>query len=123
VIAWKRWLKYAKARVDSAVGSADRELDRKEAELEARNAGKPWLSSDRESPTFDDVKARIEHETPPADPKGPKVQPTKPDVPPSGDPAFDLAVQQKAAAERLAGIRESLGLEGDDAKPPSRPSS
>jgi hypothetical protein len=108
---WKRWLKYAKAKVDSVVRSADDELDRKEAELDARTAGKPWLRTDRDTPDFDDVKARIEHEAP-----------TKrdPATKPSGDEAFDLAKQQRAADQRLEDIRASLDLD-PDGTPPKKP--
>ena len=67
-MTWKRWLKYGKARIDAAVRDIDKDLDRKEAELAAEQAGKPWLTSDRDTPSFDEVKARIEdraaHATP-----------------------------------------------------------
>ncbi|MEO6987111.1 MAG: hypothetical protein ABI239_00505 [Aquihabitans sp.] len=57
-----RWLKYAKARIDSAVGSGHESLDRLEAEQEAERADKPWLGSDSTAPTFDEARARIEWE-------------------------------------------------------------
>lgn len=57
-----RWLQYAKARIDSAVGSGHDELDRLEAEQEAQRADKPWLASDSTAPTFDEARARIEWE-------------------------------------------------------------
>lgn len=55
-----RWLNYAKARIDSAVGQGHRELDDLEAERERELADKPWLRSDADAPTFDEAKARIE---------------------------------------------------------------
>ena len=54
-----RWVKYAKARIDSAVGSGHEELDRLEAKREAERADKPWLGSDSAAPTFDEARARI----------------------------------------------------------------
>lgn len=54
-----RWLQYAKARIDSAVGSGHAELDRLEAQQEAERADKPWLASDGAAPTFDEARARI----------------------------------------------------------------
>jgi len=95
-VSWKRWLKYARAKVESVVRSGNRELGRREAELEARQAGKPWLTSDDDSPTFEDAKARIEHESGT-----------------SGDLAFDHAQQERAAAERLKRIRDHLGVDED----------
>ena len=100
MIAWKRWLRYAKAKLDDTVRSGNAALDRREAELEAKREGKPWLGSDRETPSYEDVKARIEHEAPAKD-----VQQ------PSGDADFDLAAQERAAAERLAEMRRSLDLD------------
>ena len=86
--------------------SANDELDRKEAELDARREGKPWLDDDSASPSYDDVKARIEHDHPAPGPT-PRSG--------SGNPDFDLAKQQQAADQRLKDIRDSLGL--DDGKP------
>ena len=106
---WKRWLRYAKAAIESKVRSAERALDRREADLEAERAGKPWLDDEAASPSYDEVQQRIEamdadgRPTPPVD---------------TGDLAFDLAEQQRAAAERLADIRESLDVD----PPPDRPS-
>ncbi len=54
-----RWLNYAKARIDSAVGSGHESLDRLEAKQEADRADKPWLASDSTAPTFDEARARI----------------------------------------------------------------
>jgi hypothetical protein len=103
--SWRRWLKYAKAKLDSTVRSANDELDRKEAELDARKEGRPWLADDKASPTFDDVKARIEHDHPAP---GPTTRTG------SGNPDFDLAKQQRAADQRLKDIRDSLGLDDDE---------
>lgn len=57
-----RWIAYAKARVTSAVGKSNEELDRLEAERDVELADKPWLASDGEAPSFDEAKARIEWE-------------------------------------------------------------
>lgn len=99
---WKRWLKYAKAKVETSVRGANETLDRKEAELDARRQGKPWLDEDDGSPSFDSVKARIEAEQPSSSPS------TRAG---SGDPSFDLAKQQKAADDRLKDIRKELDLD------------
>lgn len=58
-----RWVNYAKARIESAVGRGNDELTRLEAEREAELADKPWLRSDGEAPTLDEARARIEWET------------------------------------------------------------
>jgi hypothetical protein len=102
VVAWRRWLRYAKAKLDDTIRSGDAELDRREAELRAEQAGRPWLTDDDATPSYDEVKARIDAESPASDvPK------------PSGDPDFDLAAQERAAAERLAELRKSLDLDKD----------
>nr|MDQ3293255.1 hypothetical protein [Actinomycetota bacterium] len=75
MVAWKRWLRYAKARVDAAVRSGEKELDRREAELDAEVADKPWLTSDRDSPTFDEAKARIEDRAGRSGAAGPPLSP------------------------------------------------
>ena len=105
---WSRWLKYAKAKLDSTMRSAERELDRREAELEAEQAGKPWLRSDADTPSYEEARARIEAEA--GGSKAPQ---------PSGEEGFDLAERERAAAERLAAIRESLDLPKGD--PPPKP--
>jgi hypothetical protein len=100
---WKRWLRYAKAKLDSTLKTTEAELDRREARLEAERAGKPWLGDDRATPSYDDVKERID-----------RTAPARGDTPtPSGNEGFDLAEQERAAAERLAEMRESLGLDDD----------
>lgn len=105
---WSRWLKYAKAKLDATVRSADRELDRREAELAAEQADKPWLRGDADAPSYEEVKARIDADAGAGGPKPPR---------PSGDERFDLAERERAAAERLAAIRESLDLPDDDRPP------
>ena len=97
MIAWKRWLRYATAKVEDVVRSG-------EAKLRADRADKPWLADDRDTPSYDEVKARIDAEAPARDvPRGN-----------SGNPSFDLAEQERAAAERLAEMRESLDLDKDE---------
>jgi hypothetical protein len=110
------------------------ELDKREARLEAEAAGKPWLTSTSDAPTFEEAKARIEHmarETGvgpkpeeqddgagpsaerPMDTSSPGDEPSPPGAPSAeGESAdlIDMAAQQKAADERLSAIREELGL-------------
>ena len=108
----KRWLKYGKARIDSAVRDVEEVLDRKEAELRGEQSDRPWLSSDTDVPSYDEATARIEERLRAA---GIPAQ-SSPPSPPADDEAvakiqaFDLAKQQKAADERLASIRDSLGI-------------
>ena len=104
-MTWKRWLGYVRARVNLALRSADKELDRREERLEAKSARKPWLASDRETPTFDEAQQRVAHET---------------GVPPTPDKEFDfdLAVQEREAHERLSRIRASMNEPGDKKKGP-----
>lgn len=134
-LQWQRWLKYAKAALDQGVRDSNEELDRLEAEQAARAEGKPWLSSSGDAPTLDEVRARIEHDAREAGP--PAVAPATPgeagasarlDAQPpvvtaAGDADVDaLAVEaearQKAASERLAAIRDELGLADDEDPPP-----
>ena len=111
-VGLKRWLKYGKARVDAAVHDVEDLLDRKEDELRRDQAGKPWLQGDADVPSYDDATARIEDRLRAA---GIPTQ-SSPPSPPADDEtvaqlqAFDLAKQQKAADERLASIRESMGI-------------
>lgn len=58
-----RWFAYAKARAGSAVDRGNRSLDRREAERAAELADKPWLGSDGDAPSFDEVRARIAWES------------------------------------------------------------
>ena len=110
VSSWRRWFKYGKAKLDDTVDGLNRTVERKERELHDEQKGKPWLSDADDAPTFEEAKARIEDATKDL----PKGQPT------SGDPTFDLAEQQRAADERLAEIRKSLGV--DAPKDPPKPS-
>lgn len=57
-----KWVNYAKARLESAVGRGNDELTRLEAEREVELADKPWLRADAEAPTLDEARARIEWE-------------------------------------------------------------
>ena len=115
----KRWLRYGKARVDAAVRDVESVLDRKESELREEQAGKPWLTADADVPSYDDATARIEDRLRAA---GIPTQ-TSPPSPPADDAtveqirAFDLAKQRRAADERLASIRDSLGIAPD--RPPT----
>ena len=61
-VSWQRWLAYAKAKLDSSLKESEADLDEREARLRAEAEGKPWLSSTSESPTFDEMRARIEHD-------------------------------------------------------------
>jgi hypothetical protein len=57
-----RWVKYARARIDAAVGQGHEELDRREAEREAELAERPWLAADGSAPSLDEARARIRWE-------------------------------------------------------------
>ncbi|HYI61338.1 MAG TPA: hypothetical protein VEW93_05990 [Acidimicrobiales bacterium] len=150
---WQRWLRYAKAKLDSTVRESERELDRREAELEARAEGKPWLSSSGDAPTFDEARARIadrarQSGTGPGSPAGPAggagaaapggsgASASRPGSParasgPGSEPApegggsseeaFDVEAQRRAGAERLAAIRDELGLADDPDGPTGGP--
>ena len=111
-VGWQRWLKYGKAKVDAAVRDVDAALDRKEEELRRDQQGRPWSASDDDVPSYDDATARIEERLKAA---GIPAQ-SSPPSPPADDEtvaklrAFDLAKQQHAADERLAAIRDSMGI-------------
>ncbi|HXH58010.1 hypothetical protein [Iamia sp.] len=137
-LQWQRWLAYAKARIDSSVREGERELDRREADLAARSEGRPWISSSGDAPTLDEARARIEAQSrtagaAEAGPGGAGSAPISPgeaqgarpapSTNPEGDASlesFDLAAHQKAADDRLAAIRDELGLGGDDPPAPRR---
>ncbi|CAN5139534.1 hypothetical protein BH20ACT3_BH20ACT3_10500 [soil metagenome] len=57
-----RWVKYAKARIDAAVGQGHDSLDRREDERRAEVAERPWLAADGTAPSLDEARARIEWE-------------------------------------------------------------
>lgn len=136
-LQWKRWLAYAKAKVDDTVARGDAELDRREAELAARAEQEPWLARSDRAPTLDEARARIAARTraagdapsrPPAEGAASSAGPPGGDrtgatpapgaVDPDGEAptldAFDAEVRQRATDERLAAIRHELGLGGDD---------
>ena len=131
-----RWLKYAQAKLNSAVRSGNDELDQLEAEREVELAERPWLASDGEAPTFDEARARIEWEaeqakTPPTAPpaaptaspvasaEGPSATtpPPAPAAPSSGTEAevaaakLVLEQREREARERLDAIRAELGVD------------
>lgn len=62
-----RWIKYARARVEVAVGKGNKELDRREAERDADLADRPWLRAADETPSLDEARARIRWESEQAD--------------------------------------------------------
>lgn len=113
---WERWLRYARAKLDDSVRRGHEELDRREADLEARRADRTWLDSDSDAPSFDEARARIEARArragvePPPVPDASGRGPTDAGPPPDGAAAIDLAAQERAAEERLAAIRDELGL-------------
>jgi hypothetical protein len=57
-----RWVRYAKARIDAAVGQGNESLDRLEAERQAELAERPWLAADGTAPSLDEARARIQWE-------------------------------------------------------------
>lgn len=86
-----RWFEYAKAKLNDTLGSANRELDELEAERAAEAADKPWLTSDDEAPSLDEVRAKIEARSASAgaEPPRPPVTTTpdgEPVTPSSWDP-------------------------------------
>ena len=120
--SWKRWLGYAKATLDDTVADGNAELDRLEAEQRAEAADKPWLRPEGDTPSVDDVKAKIEHQAraaagPAAGPADPAGAATPAPAAPADPTAIDFAAQEREAKARLAGIRKELGLDG----PPSEP--
>ncbi len=129
-----RWLKYAQAKLTSAVRSGNAELDQLEAEREVELAERPWLASDSTAPTLDEARARIEWEAAQAAPAPPTTAPEAPaasDAPTSGAPtpppapaapssgteaevaAAKLVLDQREreAKERLEAIRAELGVD------------
>ena len=46
-MGWKRWFRYGKAKVAAAARDLDQTVERKEAELRAEQADKPWLARRR----------------------------------------------------------------------------
>jgi hypothetical protein len=102
---WKRWLGYAKTKARRMTRDVDRELDRREAELDAERAEKPWLDPSGDTPTMDEVRARIDHDT--------GAGKAKADDDPPPDVAVELEAQRRAASKRLSSIRKSLGLDRD----------
>ena len=58
----RRWMDYAKARLDAAVGKGNDELDRLEAEREADLVDRPWLAAEGDAPSLDEARARIARE-------------------------------------------------------------
>ncbi len=121
-----RWLQYAKARLDSAVGQGNRSLDRLEAEREVETADQPWLRADTDAPTLDEARARIEWEAErqrKAAAPATSAPPSTPSMDPAADAAqaqarLDLEAQQRATAARLDQIRRELGVEAPPAEPP-----
>jgi hypothetical protein len=100
-----RWVKYGRAKLDDVLQRGNEELDRREAELEADAAERPWAHRDAAAPTVDDVRDRIAHDA------------GQPAPAPTPEEGFDLAEQQRKADDRLSKIRDELGL-GDEEKPP-----
>lgn len=101
---WERWIRYAKAKLDDSVQRGNEEMDRREAELEDRRRERtPWAkdpTADGDAPTFEEAKARIEHQA------GTRAGATD-------GPEIDFAAQERATQERLAAMRKELGLDED----------
>jgi hypothetical protein len=100
-----RWIRYGRAKLDDVLKRGNEELDELEAEQAADAGERPWAHSTRETPTLDDVRDRIAHDA------------GRPAPAPSPEERFDLAEQQRKADDRLAKIRDDLGL-GDEERPP-----
>jgi hypothetical protein len=95
-------MKYGRAKLDDMLKQGNEELDRREAEREVDAAERPWAHSTSEVPTLDEVRQRIDPDAPAATPDEERVE---------------LDAQQREAEDRLAKIREELGLGGEE--PPS----
>jgi hypothetical protein len=95
-------MKYGRAMLDDVLNRGNEEMDRLEAEREVDAAERPWAHSTSETPTLDDVRARIAHDA------------GQPPPEPAADEQFELAEQQRKADDRLAKIRDELGLGGQD---------
>jgi len=136
-----RWLRYTRARVRAALDAGNDRLDELEAQREAERAERPWLSSDGEDLSFDQVKARIEWEERAAARGTAADRPTGTgtgtgDGPASGDAAAgagardgagagggeataeeltpavdDLRAREAASKARLEAIRRELGVD------------
>jgi len=117
-----RWLKYAQARLQGTLDAENAAMDDLEAEQAAAVADKPWLASDREAPTFDEAKARIEWESAQQAERaaaadgpggtsaaGSKAQP--PEDPEVAAAKVELEERDRAAKQRLDAIRDELGVE------------
>ncbi len=94
----RRWLDYAKTRLDAGLASGNRELDRREADLAARREGRSTMDDDRVVPTFDEVKARIERELERAEGGGAAAPDAVP-TPATGPAEPSTAVDAPAAVE------------------------
>jgi hypothetical protein len=127
-----RWLKYAKARIDSALGQGNVSLDRLEAKREAELADKPWLRSDTSAPSLDEARARIAWEaerqrrpgdaTPQPGTGGQETSGDRSDQRPPESPQgaaadaehetarLELEQRDRASADRLEQIRRELGV-------------
>ena len=101
-----RWMKYGRAMLDDVLKRGNEELDQREAELEAERPSGPWAHQTSEhAHAATTCGERIAHDA---------GQPAPPASPEEG---FDLAEQQRKADDRLAKIRDELGL-GDEEPPP-----
>lgn len=125
-----RWVKYARARIDAAVGQGNRELDRREAEREADLADRPWLAADGTAPNLDEARARIRWEAQRQEradgrdaldgPAGPGLvdgeERTGRDAAEAAGARLELEDRSRRAADRLDRIRRELGVDGPDAQ-------
>ena len=118
-----RWMKYAQAKLSSAVSSSHAELDDLEAEHAARAADRPWLSSDGPAPSLDEARARIEWEAEEQRRRAERTDAAQAPAPPAAekpsegpDPEvaqarIELDRQARGSEERLEAIRKELGVD------------
>ena len=111
-----RWMKYAKARLDAALGQGNDELDRLEAEREAELADKPWLRSEGEAPSFDEARARIEWE---AERQRRLAEQRSASDGPRPSPAADVGRDPQAGDEPRSGTAPDRGAETDPLESPA----
>ena len=114
-----KWLKYAQAKLNSAVSSSNAELDELEAEQRAAAEDKPWLSSDGDAPTLEEARARIEWEAEeqrrqaeaPAAPSTPSTPSTPAEDSEAAQARMELDQRAEDAKVRLDEIRKELGVD------------
>ena len=112
-----KWFRYFKARFDGALDSANKTMDRLEAEQQAKRDEMPYATDDAVVPALEQVRARIDWET------GRNQQRSDPLASTGGQSStaksiestndessskFEMLERERAAQERLESIRKEL---------------